>query len=329
MPILGSLSGGSVRRFGLAGRSRKRVSVTITSNVTNYTLDVSKITDYSTGNTDITLYVSSAVYVYATTTSNAGLTVAALNADDTVEIINNGYIIGMGGAGTTGPNSLSLIPEAGGPALTVNRNVTITNNSYIAGGGGGGGGSRGSDTIYIGGGGGAGGGPGGRWRYKSQFYDSIGTGAAGGAPGQSGSSNSTNFFYTNTGSGQTAQTETWSNGGGGGRILPGTGGDAGTDNSAYGKGGGAGGGGGAYQSYGDYYSSQSTGGVGGSGSSAGSNGVNAGGAGGGGGWGAKGGDAPTFYGTTPNLGAAGGKAVNLNGFTVTWLATGTRWGLIS
>jgi hypothetical protein len=49
--------------------------------------------------------------------------------------------------------------------------------------------------------------------------------------------------------------------------------------------------------------------------------------GGGGGWGASGGNSPIA--TAASIGAVGGKAVNLNGFTVTWLTNGNRYGAIS
>jgi len=84
-------------------------------------------------------------------------------------------------------------------------------------------------------------------------------------------------------------------GGGGGRIFPGV--------------GGVGGGSGVKQ-----------GGDGGSAGGAGGNGGPDESAGGGGGWGAFGGD--FLDGADPDVfGAAGGKAVALNGYTVTWSGT--------
>lgn len=85
-------------------------------------------------------------------------------------------------------------------------------------------------------------------------------------------------------------------GGGGGRILPGVGGDGGvSDRGAFGGAGGSAGNAGF----------------------AGGNPEDTGdpGAGGGGGWGAAGGDA---YGETTSSAGLGGKAVDLNGYTVTW-----------
>lgn len=304
-----------------AHSSRRRISVTVTlsSNTTNYTLDTAQIPGYSAGQTDVTLVIDSNVYVYSTNTSVAGLTISALGASDTVTVTNNGYILGMGGNGASvgyGPGGITL-GQPGGPALSINRNVTITNNSYIAGGGGGGSGYWYRSNVYgdsetggASGGGGAGGGAGG------SAYGGYYAGGAGGGPGQNGS-NGTQPGFT---------------GAGGGRILPGIGGTPTSYSLA--QGGGAGGSGIERNGFSDYngqYEILIS-------------------SGGGGGWGASGGHVGTS-GVIPNTnsgtggssngagysgfsgiqggGAAGGKAVNLNGYTVTWLAEGTRWGTIS
>lgn len=92
---------------------------------------------------------SAGVFSYALTISGSwpgGLTV-----------INNGYILGAGGAGGLG--GYDVFPPGigtfGGPAISVSTNVTFTNNGIIGGGGGGGGG--GADSGGGGGGGGGGG----------------------------------------------------------------------------------------------------------------------------------------------------------------------------
>ena len=262
----------------------------ITTNTTNANLRTLAINAGWDTTSKVEATVNSGVYVYSTTTATPGLTIDG-SFPGGVELINNGYIIGMGGAGGS-----TAAGFAGGPAISLGTDCFITNNSYIAGEGGGG-------SAYAngnaGGGGGAGGGTGG---------EGNGAGiAAGGTPGNTGAN----------GSGP-------GSGAGGGRILPGTGG-AGerVDLNTRAIGGGAGGGGGA--GYG-YYLVQN-GAAGGSNNSVGSNGtLNSGegfwSAAGGGGWGAAGGSGRYF-------GGAGGKAVNLNGNSVTWLETGTRWGAIS
>jgi len=277
-----------------------RVSVTKTynSNSANQSVDVTTLPGYIAGATDTTIVVDSGIYVYSTSISTPALTISGGIVGDRIYLVNNGYIIGMGGRGAyIGPPSVAA--EPGGPALSILNNVTATNNSYIAGGGGGGG--RGGEG---GGGGGAGGGQGG---------NSFGfSGGAGGAPGAAGADGDPN--------------DNGSPGGGGGRIIPGTGGAGGTSsgNSDNGKGGGAGGGGGS----GDSSLSGLTGGAGGSANNPGNN-TPSSGAGGGGGWGAAGGTGFPAGTQGNTVGGAGGKAINLNGYAITWVNTGTIWGAVS
>ena len=310
--LFGVASGAIGMNNGYGKSNRVSVTVTLASNTTDYTLGTAQIPGYIAGKTDVTLVVDNGVYVYSTNTANAGLTIATLNAADTVSIVNNGYIIGMGGAGVLRNNGTS-----GGPALSITRNITITNNSYIAGGGGGGGGLHGKLNGGYGGssgGGGAGGG------------SAIGgNGGTDGGPGEQGT---TGVYIWNSGAGTG-----YAGGGGGGRILPGVGGPTNTATHAFGSGtqvlnngGGAGGAGGAVA----YFTYPGIGQAGGSANNPGTSATDTDkpSTGGGGGWGAKGGDGP-LWNSIKYTGGAGGKAVNLNGFTVTWLATGTRWGAIS
>jgi hypothetical protein len=311
--LFGVASGAIAMNVGYGKSNRVIVAVTIAENTTNYTLGTAQIPGYVAGKTQVTLQINPGVYVYSTNTANAGLTVAALDPADDVVISNLGYIMGMGGAGGGASNG-----AAGGPAISISRPVYILNDSYIAGGGGGGGGAVNSGGVGVGGGGGAGGGAGG-----AGYYGSPGTG---GGPGSAG----TNGTISTYGSG----------GGGGGRILPGVGGTRvlatvppPIEGSVIlpGQGGGSGGSGAA-----------GTGGPAGpvkiagsgqggnanvTGSSATYSGIGGAG-GGGGGWGASGGRGNVNAGTS-YVGGAGGKAVNLNGYTVTWVANGTVYGAVS
>jgi hypothetical protein len=132
-----------------------------------------------------------------------------------VTLINQGFIVGAGGAGGNSqwinasinngaaaqPNStpLSSTGGDGGPALSVSVAVTIQNNGIIGGGGGGGGSAIVGDHVYWTlvdgeGGGGAGSVPGsggltygswdqgnGRWYQGGGYYSMGGTNAAGGS----------------------------------------------------------------------------------------------------------------------------------------------------
>ena len=328
-------SGTIISMNDLRGKSnRKTLSYTFSFSTANASLNVSAIGGYIAGKSDITVTINSGVYLYATSTGNYGLSLSGATSGDTVTIVNNGFIMGQGGnggGGASGNGNATLINgTAGGPALNlgIGVNPTINNQSgYIGGGGGGGGGyvqTYGTPYASYGAGGGAGGGNGGgTWSYNAQTF------TAGGAGGAIGSA------------GETPPTP-GSRGGGGGRImpatnvifsgnnsadtskfkfsfsLPGTGGQGGGTGRAegitsttvetwYQRGGGAGNTGvstltGFTQkpSSSSYYHMA---GCGGGYGAAGSNFHNAG---------------STYVGSTWGVGAAGGKAVNLNGRSITW-----------
>lgn len=289
-------SGAIVMPTNFYGKSnRKTLSYTYSANTTNASLDITSISGYSAGNSDVTITVNSGVYVYSTSTATPGLTLTGGSTGDTITLVNKGFILGMGGGGgtynTSGPTYGTA--GAGGTALSLGFNTTVDNtdsSAYIAGGGGGG--ATGAGT----GGGGAGAGTGGSITYLSETR----AGGTGGGPGSAGGNGNTWEIVVGK--------VVYHSGGGGGRILPGSGGNGG--NQTYGSGGGAGGGG----AYGG-----TTGGAGGSGSNAGSapSGNSSSSGGGGGGWGASGGS------NSARSGGSGGKAVALNGKTITWTSGNT------
>lgn len=270
------------------------IVLTVNQNQQNFNLRTFALNNGWNEISAIQLNIATGVYVWSDSTSLPALTVSGTYPKG-VSIVNRGYIIGKGGAGSSGS-----VGGSGGPAISIESPITIDNTyaaAYIAGGGGGGGG--------MGGGGGAGGGAGGT---GGGGY----AGGAGGGLGQVGSN----------GAAATSRTTT-AGGGGGGRILPGVGGSSGSYSNypeTYGRGGGAGGGGGVITGV---VASQN--GNGGSGNSVGQNSTTYVGSlkvaigGGGGGWGASGG-----YGAgTSNTPGAGGKAVATNGHTVTWISNDT------
>lgn len=110
--------------------------------------------------------INSGIYISATSTGSTGLTVDG-SYPGGVELVNNGYIVGMGGRGGNGGGSSGTtgyagsVGSAGGKALHVASSVSITNNGIIGGGGGGGGGGgvgRNEQNQGFAGGGGGGGG---------------------------------------------------------------------------------------------------------------------------------------------------------------------------
>jgi len=266
--------------------SRPALSYVFSSNTVNASVNVTTISGYIAGISDITITINNGIWVYATTTANAGLTLTGGTTGDTITLVNNGFIAGMGGNGGGGNSS----GANGGIALQLGFNTTINNTNaaaYIGGGGGGGAGYSAIFSGVSGGGGGAGGGNG-----AAGYSSSGGAGGAIGSAGSNGTgeSKNTNGYGRGGGSGGGGASSagigsnTSAGGGGGGRIFPGTGGSP----------------------------------NGGSGSSAASA-AGSSTSGGGGGWGASGSAAYTGAG----LAGAGGKAVNLNGKAVTWVSGDT------
>ena len=318
-------------------------NLTVSANTQNFNLNTALVAAGWNG-TDVveaTITVNAGVYVWSDSTASAGMSITTLPANSTVELINNGFIIGKGGKGGAAPGAAwfpvgtANAPAvatglAGGPAISLANNITITNNSYIAGGGGGG-----AAGCLDGGGGGAGGGDGGTGKYAS--FSTV-AGGAGGSIGQSGSNG-----VLGSGTGGSIN-ERYSGGGGGGRILPGTGGAMAIGESFYGadsprgKGGQAGGGGAGAQLTGGDTGAGFFGGPGGARNApAPSNKAYTGGSYaywqqscGGGGWGAAGGTGyEQFPDVTGALGGAGGKSIALNGYTAKIIQAGTIYGEFS
>jgi hypothetical protein len=272
---------------GYGKANRVALSRTFSINELMATVTASSLSGYIAGKTDLTITVNSGIYVYSTSTTVAALTITGAAAGDKITLVNNGYIMGMGGASADVTSGTVNPGLPGGPAISLGYNIFLTNNSYIGGGGGGGSnvGVRGT------GGGGAGG-------AKAGNEGSSRIGGSGGGPGQIGG------------------TGTVTAGGGGGRIMPGVGGAGG----AVGSGGGAGGGGG------NANVSSSGGSAGNTGNSATGDVTNSASSGGGG-WGAKGGNA--IQQSNVATGGAGGSAIALNTYTVTYITTGTIYGVVS
>ena len=253
------------------------------------------------GATAATITIGSGIYIWSDNTATPALTTGSFPGGLT--IINNGFIMGKGGIGTYGVDNNNVIPQYGtdgGPAISLGTSCTITTTSgYIGGGGGGGGGGSSG-----GGGGGAGGGRGGNGYNVNPGIGgnggSIGNSGANGAVGGGGGGTGYGLGGGAGGGGGGLAAKASLGAGGGGRIMPGVGGAGGSSNG--------------------------TGGSGGSGGNPGANPPSTYAGPGGGGWGAAGGNGYSL------AGRAGGKAVNLNGNSVTWTGgfpTGRVWGAVS
>jgi len=128
--------------------------------------------------TKLVATINGGVYVYSNSTGTPGLTING-SFPNGVTLVNNGYILGMGGDGSAGCSTgygASAGPgSSGGTALSVSSAVTIDNASgVIAGGGGGGGGGSALNDGGVG---------------KSGPFTTFGWAGGGGGGGQTGLSN--------------------------------------------------------------------------------------------------------------------------------------------
>lgn len=278
---------------------------------------------YTGGAANIT--IAPGVYVYATSTANAGLTIPASFGAGNLTLTNNGFIMGQGGDGSSTPATPGT---AGGSAISISTPVTVVNNTgaFIGGGGGGGG--------WFGGGGAGG-----------------GAGGGGGTPPVIGGAGGTIGLIGTNGNGTPAGgTAQQFSAGGGGRIFPGGAGQGNGNGVRVQAGGGAGGGGGYQFILGPVATARRTGGGGGGGwGASGGTSLNTnsappatpsvpasatlgGNGGAGGAVGAIGAVAAAGVspaGSPSGVGGAGGNAIALNGNTVTQSGSGTTFGAVS
>lgn len=207
-------------------------SLTIASNVTNY--NVANALGNPTTPENITVTVNNGVIVSSASTATAALDEGALPTGSTVTLINNGFIVGAGGAGGvggyesgTGSPYVYAAPTPGGnggAAVNLTVPTNIENSATIGGGGGGGGGGsecESSSAPYGGGSGGGGEGPAAGGAAPPAIM------AAAGSPGVAGTTSSAG----QGGSGYVSTYQYSGNGGDGGMLgLPGA---AGQNATAY------------------------------------------------------------------------------------------------
>jgi hypothetical protein len=192
-------------------------SITYSSDQQNITINTSNVPGYVANFSRLDITINNGVYIGSTSTGSYAMTITGFASGDTVNLINNGVIIGCGGNGGNHDSDGS----PGGNALLLQCPVNITNNGTIAGGGGGGGGCASGSTYgsCLGGGG--------------SYTGSGGGGGAGynGGSGGSGDGNGNGGTRTSGGSGSTNQ----GNAGNGGNP-----GQSGTDSNNSGHGAGPG-----------------------------------------------------------------------------------------
>ncbi len=171
---------GTIRMSDGYGKANQ-FAFTISSDTTNGNLRTLAVNAGWNQTSKVVATISAGIYVSANSTGTPGLTISG-SFPGGVELINNGFIIGMGGNGGNGGGPFAGSPSgggSGGTALSVSTAVSITNNGTVGGGGGGGqaqyNGPSGCCGTPIYGGAGGGGGRTGRTN------SSGGTGALGNA----------------------------------------------------------------------------------------------------------------------------------------------------
>ena len=165
MPLLGKFGTATSRAFGFNGGNTATVPIPVPpGNIFNYDVYTNRGPTYVPGiANNITVTIPASTTVGSTSTGTYSLSVpSAFGPLDTVTIVNNGVIQGMGGAGGAGRGGVNQPAGPGNPgavggnAIFVARPTTITNNGVVAGGGGGGGGGAAPSAKLIGGAGGGG-----------------------------------------------------------------------------------------------------------------------------------------------------------------------------
>lgn len=127
---------------------------TITSGQTNANLRTLAVNAGWNGTAKVIATIGSGVYIYSTSTGTPALVVDG-SFPNGVSLINNGTILGKGGAGgkggySSGGNVAPVAGGSGGIALNVGVAISIDNTSGRIAGGGGGGSGAGFITRYYG-----------------------------------------------------------------------------------------------------------------------------------------------------------------------------------
>lgn len=210
MRTLSGIATGAIDMASFYGKTRRVViNYTVASNVADGNMRNAAIAAGWDQVTPIDLTVTNNANLYASSTGVYALLSGTFPALSIVKLVNNGGILGCGGAGGGGGQgawlsaNLGAAGAAAGPGFCAQQAVTVTNNAWIASGGGGGGGGGSGLQLYnpywgdpAGGGGGGGRGNGAGGAGNSSVYGtsyaiawvSSAAGGAGslGAPGAGG-----------------------------------------------------------------------------------------------------------------------------------------------
>jgi hypothetical protein len=148
--LAGVPSGAIIMPTNFYGKSSSvSYSITISTNTANFNLRTAAIAAGWNGTTvpvTINCTINSGVYVYSTSTGAYAWQTGTgyPGSGVTLNLTNNGTILGMGGNGGNGgsfsPTAPTVAGTPAGPAFLAQQAINVTNNGIISGGGGGGGG---------------------------------------------------------------------------------------------------------------------------------------------------------------------------------------------
>ena len=222
---LAGVPSGAISMSNFYGKANQ-FAFTISSNQTNANLRTLAVNAGWNQSSKVVATISGGVYISSNGTGTPALTVSG-SFPGGVELINNGFIIGMGGSGGAGRSIIGTsgfggaAGNGGGLALSVSSAISINNAGTIGGGGGGGGGGRAGYDVGN----------------KQQW--SVGAGGGGGGR----SSNAANSAAGAGGGGSGATFEASGSSGGVGTVSSAGGGGAGGSTGGRTAGGGGSGGG--------------------------------------------------------------------------------------
>jgi len=149
---LAGVPSGAISMSNFYGKANQ-FAFTISSNQTNANLRTLAINAGWNQSSKVAATIGPGVYISSNSTGTPALTVNG-SFPGGVELVNNGYIVGMGGNGGAGASRYGYgdgsAGASGGLALSVSVAITINNASGVIGGGGGGGGGGGWSSIYYG-----------------------------------------------------------------------------------------------------------------------------------------------------------------------------------
>ena len=102
-----------------------QLNVTYSVNTTNASININSLPGYVAGLSRLNVTINPGIYVYSTSTAGYGLNITGGTTGDTIYILNQGYILGMGGTAQNSTNGSAKDGESGGPALNISIPTTI------------------------------------------------------------------------------------------------------------------------------------------------------------------------------------------------------------